>query len=638
MRKAWVAVSCLALLAACALPAAPPRPELAPYPDPARWEPAIRDFERQDREHPPVRGAVAFYGSSSIVGWQETLPGDMAPHSVVARGFGGSTLWDALHYLNRVVIPLRPAAIVLYEGDNDIGAHGVPPAIVAELFRDFATAVRRQLPAARVFFLSIKPSPARWQDWPRMRQANELIRAHCARDSLLGFIDVAGPMLDARGLPRPEIFREDSLHLNRRGYELWTTHVRAALWPASGSATLPDPRPDRIIPATAPRGAAAAAPAGVGMFGFLEYTVGPWRLSQLVLAGLLFLGSLATRQAIVFLLGRRLRRMAARTATRADDLAIHAVLGPLGALILAAGAYLAFRVLAGVLPAILDEGLKAFAVIATLIAGWCAFRLIDAGFVLMEESAQQRGLRYDEQLTPLLSKAAKIFVGAMAVLVALQNLGFSVAGLLAGLGIGGLAFGLAAKDTIANLFGSVSILLDRPFRVGDWVTTDSVSGVVEQIGLRSTRIRTFDKSVISIPNQGLANATVENHQLMTRRRVRMTIGLTYDTPRARMREFLTRLRARLQDHAGVDAEGLHVRFTDFGESSLNLLVQYYTFTTDYAEHLAIREELNLAIMEIVEALGLSFAFPTRTLHVQDGLDLAPAPAQDSGPSPRAGQT
>ncbi len=349
---------------------------------------------------------------------------------------------------------------------------------------------------------------------------------------------------------------------------------------------------------------------------FLDYEVGPWRLSHFALALLLFLGAAATRVVVVYLLGRKLRRLAARTETQADDLAIQAVLGPLGGLILAAGVYFAFRALAQVTPDVLDEGTKAFAVVVTLIAGWAAFRLIDAGFVLLQEGAQRRGQRYEDQLMPLLRKAGKVFVGAMTLLVALQNLGFSVAGLLAGLGIGGLAFGLAAKDTIANLFGSVSILFDRPFRVGDWVTTDSVSGVVEEIGLRSTRIRTFDKSLVSIPNQGLANATVENHAAMTRRRVRMTIGLTYDTPRGKMLELLERLRGRLQGHAGVDPEGLHVRFTDFGESSLGLLVQYYTFTTDYAEHLAIREELNLGIMEAVEELGLAFAFPTRTVQLR----------------------
>lgn len=359
---------------------------------------------------------------------------------------------------------------------------------------------------------------------------------------------------------------------------------------------------------------------------FLKNPVGPWTVSHLLGAVLFIVAAIVVRAVVVHLLGRRLRQLAARTQTSADDLAVKAVLGPAGALILVGGVFLAFRVLAGVAPSILDEGAKALAASITLIVGWAVFRLIDAGFVLMRENAERRGAQYDGQLMPMLRKMGKVFVGLLAALVVLQNLGFSVAGLLAGLGIGGLAFGLAAKDTIANLFGSVSILFDRPFRVGDWVTTEGVSGIVEEIGLRSTRIRTFDKSLVSLPNQGLANATVENHAAMTRRRTRMTIGVTYGTTPAQMRELLARIGELLRGHPGVDSDGMHVRFTDFGDSSLNVLVQYYTFTTNYAEFLGIREELNLAIMDAVEKLGLSFAFPTRTVH------LARDDAEPPGPS------
>jgi len=208
-----------------ALSAAPPGERPAFYPDPERWEAAIQAFEKETRESPPPDGAVVFYGSSSIAGWHGTLQDDMAPLPVVGRGFGGSTLWDALHFLDRVVIPLHPAAVVLYEGDNDIGAHGAPPDLVFELFREFVEGVQRELPDTRVLFLSIKPCPSRWDSWPRMR-------ALCSEDSLLGYIDVASPMLDDRGLPRPAIFLADSLHMNRRGYELWTEVVKGALAPA----------------------------------------------------------------------------------------------------------------------------------------------------------------------------------------------------------------------------------------------------------------------------------------------------------------------------------------------------------------------------------------------------------------------
>jgi len=348
---------------------------------------------------------------------------------------------------------------------------------------------------------------------------------------------------------------------------------------------------------------------------FLGREIGPWTVSHFAGALVVLLGAVVTRFIVIHLLGRRLRAWAARTETQADDLAIRALLGPLGWLIVLTGAHFAWRLLGSRYPAMLDPGLKAFAALATLIVSWCAFRLVDVGFLMMAERAARTESRFDDQLVPLLRKSSKIFVGVIATLVAVQNLGFSVSGLLAGLGIGGLAFALAAKDTIANVFGSVTILVDRPFRVGDWVTLPDADGMVEEVGLRTTRIRTFDRTVVTIPNQTLTNATVENHSLMPRRRVRMTLNVTYATTPARMRDLLARLEALLRGHPGVDPENLQVRFLSFGESSLEVLVNYFTVPIDYNAHTAIRQELNLAIMDLLADLGVEFAFPTRTVRL-----------------------
>jgi MscS family membrane protein len=350
---------------------------------------------------------------------------------------------------------------------------------------------------------------------------------------------------------------------------------------------------------------------------FMQTPVGPWNAGHLVWAGAALVGAVLARLVVVYLVGRKLRQIAARTETQADDAIIYALIGPLGMLILATGAYVAFRILASIQPGILDEGLKAFAIACALIVAWSAFRFVDAGFIALQESAQRRGTRFDEQLSPLLRKTAKIFIGIMAILVALQNLGYSISGLLAGLGIGGLAFALAAKDTIANLFGSVTILLDRPFRIGDWISADNIDGTVEAIGLRSTRVRTFDKTVVTIPNQALANVTVENHALMPRRRVNMTLRVSYATATVQLREAVAQLEALLRAHPRVDPEGLQVKFTGFGESSLEVLINYFTVPTAYPEHIAIRQELNLGIMETLEKAGVRFAFPTRTVHLEE---------------------
>ncbi|MHB8079414.1 MAG: mechanosensitive ion channel family protein [Candidatus Krumholzibacteriia bacterium] len=363
---------------------------------------------------------------------------------------------------------------------------------------------------------------------------------------------------------------------------------------------------------------------------FLSHEIGPWTVSHFAGALIVLLAAVIARIIIIHILGRRLRVWAARTETQADDLAIDAMLGPLGWLIILIGAHFAWRLLGSRYAGMLDPGLKAFALFSTLIAAWCAFRLVDVGFVMMAERAARNDSRFDDQLVPMLRKACKIFVGVIAALVAVQNLGFSVSGLLAGLGIGGLAFALAAKDTIANVFGSITIFIDRPFRVGDWVTLPDADGTVEEVGLRTTRIRTFEKTVVIIPNQTLTNATMENHSLMPRRRVRMTLSVTYDTTPAQMRDLLARLEALLRAHPGVAPENLQVRFLSFGESSLEVLVNYFTLTVDYDAHSAIRQELNLAIMDLLERLGVAFAFPTRTLQMAGG------PARDEAGLPPGG--
>jgi len=344
-------------------------------------------------------------------------------------------------------------------------------------------------------------------------------------------------------------------------------------------------------------------------------SLGPWTVSEVLAAFGILIAALIVRSVLLAAVTRRLRRLAERTSTEADDLAVKALMGPLGALTLLAGLYLALRVLAGDYPEALSLGALAFRLLAIYTVAWALFRLADAVGQGMMELAARTESRLDDQLVPPGRKAIKILVGIMAFVLTVQTLGYSVSGLLAGLGIGGLAFALAAKDTVANVFGSITILVDRPFRVGDWITTDGADGVVEEIGLRSTRIRTFAKTVVSLPNQGLANATVENHSLMPKRRVKMTVGVTYSSSAAQMQTLVARIEALLRARDDVHQEFLLVKFTDFGASSLDVLIYYFTATTDWAAHLQARQEINLAVMGIVEEMGLSIAFPTRTVHL-----------------------
>jgi len=211
------------------------------------------------------------------------------------------------------------------------------------------------------------------------------------------------------------------------------------------------------------------------------------------------------------------------------------------------------------------------------------------------------------------------FVGiALAVGLLIQGsyeLGFPTYSVVAGLGVGGLAVALAARDSLANLLGSMLIMIEKPFRVGQYVRVSGAEGAVEDVGFRSTRIRTLDNSLISIPNNSVVNATVENLSLRPMRRQRFLIQVTYNTSRGKLEELVTGVKQLINDHPLTSKA--NVRFNDFGESSLNILVIFHIETTDYAIELQTREQILLRIMDVVERLGVDFAFPTRTLVIEN---------------------
>ena len=199
-----------------------------PWPDPERWRSAIDAYTEKDKLNPPAPGGVLFVGSSSVVGWHGTIHEDLAPLPIIARGFGGSTMHDLLVYTDRIVLPYRPATIVVYEGDNDIAGAVFPETVLGE-FEKFIAIVRAALPETEIYFIPAKPSPSRWELWPRMQELNAGLEALCAKDPKLHMIDIVTPMLGPDGTPRPELFKEDRLHMKPEGYRIWTEKVREAL-------------------------------------------------------------------------------------------------------------------------------------------------------------------------------------------------------------------------------------------------------------------------------------------------------------------------------------------------------------------------------------------------------------------------
>lgn len=198
------------------------------WPDPARLAKDIEKFEAADQTAFPPAGAVLAVGSSSIRGWHRTIEQDLSPLTIIPRGFGGSTMYDLAHYADRVIFPYKPRAILIYEGDNDIAA-GIPPVAVLQTFADLVRRIHGRLPGTRVYVLAVKPSPSRWKWWNGMSELNAMLRAACEKNPWLDFIDVATPMLDDQGKPRPELYIGDRLHLSAEGYALWTRVVREVL-------------------------------------------------------------------------------------------------------------------------------------------------------------------------------------------------------------------------------------------------------------------------------------------------------------------------------------------------------------------------------------------------------------------------
>lgn len=266
-------------------------------------------------------------------------------------------------------------------------------------------------------------------------------------------------------------------------------------------------------------------------------------------------------------------------------------------------------------------------------AFWILYNLIDILSFYLARMAQRTGGKLDDQLVPLIRKSLRVFVVFMAVLVAFQNLGYSLTSVLAGLGLGGLAFALAAQDTIGNFFGSLTVILDRPFQVGDWIKVGDSEGTVEEVGFRSTRIRTFYDSQIVIPNSEMANATIDNLGRRRYRRKSLTLGVTYDTPPQRIEAFCEGIRELIRLLPYMRKDYFHVYFNNYGAYSLDVLMYVFVQAPDWGTELREWHRLFLCIARLAEKLGVEFAFPTQTLHLANGATPAPgatAPAAQAG--------
>ena len=338
-----------------------------------------------------------------------------------------------------------------------------------------------------------------------------------------------------------------------------------------------------------------------------------------VISACLLVGFYLLRRIVTTVIFGFLKKLASRTETTLDDKLFPALEAPVAAFIALFGALAALKVLK--LSASTDAVISYASTVAFSLAFfWLLLRAFNAVLDHAHEIAMEKQLGV-AAFMPWIKKALVTLFVVIGALMIAKSLGADVKAFLAGLGIGGLAFALAAQDTIANLFGSVVVAIDQPFKLGETMRIGAHLGVVENIGLRSTKLRAMDKSLIVIPNKTVASEAVTNLARFTQRRVEQVIGLTYDTSAEQMVAIVEEFRQLIIAEAEVDTESVMVFFRDYSASSLDIWIVYAVNDPDFQKHMRLRQRINLALMRAVQA-RLSFAFPTQT--VEFGANAAKA--------------
>lgn len=328
---------------------------------------------------------------------------------------------------------------------------------------------------------------------------------------------------------------------------------------------------------------------------------------------LIFLGMILDRLVTALLRGT-VRRHMKRTAEILDADALQTALRPVG--LLAAAILWIFGITWLDLPTdtleILNVAVR-FVIAASVV--WALYRLVDIVAAALEVRAAHTEGKLDDLLVPLVRKTLKVFIVVFGLLFIADSMDLPITSLLTGVGLGGLAVALAAQDTVRNLFGSLTVVLDRPFHVGDWVMIGDVEGVVEEVGFRSTRIRTFYNSLVSLPNANLINASVDNYGARRYRRWSTKLQITYQTPPQKVEEFCEGIRQLIREHTYTRKDFFEVQFNGFGASSLDILLYMFFETPDWSAELRERHRFGLDILRLAHRLGVEFAYPTQTIHL-----------------------
>jgi len=346
---------------------------------------------------------------------------------------------------------------------------------------------------------------------------------------------------------------------------------------------------------------------------FFQQTLFDIPLANFILAILVFLFILLLRKIFTHIVIVVLQKLAKRTTTYYDDKIISALKSPIRFGFIIVGLHLFFLLIFKETDTI--KNILNTLVIYTVF--WAILAIAEALRGLIYTATGKFNPDLSKEIGNFILAILKILILGIGLGAMLQVWGINVTALIASLGLGGLAFALAAKDTAANLFGSFSLLADKSIRIGEWIKVGGVEGVVEDIGMRTTKIRSFQKSLITVPNQIVANTPIENFSRRGIRRIKMRIGLTYSTTGEQMHTIVQEIKYMLHDHENISHDDtLLVNFDSFGDSALNIFIYTFTKTANWEKYLDIREDIHLKIMKIVEENNAAFAFPSQSIYVE----------------------
>lgn len=348
-------------------------------------------------------------------------------------------------------------------------------------------------------------------------------------------------------------------------------------------------------------------------FPYFSNTVFGIPLANLFAAFIILLLILLLRRFFTNVCMGTFQKLAKRTTTYYDDKIISALKKPVSFGFVVIGLHLFFAL-------IFWETQTIKNILNTLIVFdifWAIIAIANALRGLFHQTTAKFNSELSREMGDFILKMVKILIGGLGLATILQVWGINVTALIASLGLGGLAFALAAKDAASNLFGSFALLADKSIRIGEWIKVGDSEGVVEAIGMRTTKIRAFNHSLITVPNQLVANTPIENFSRRGIRRIKMNIGLTYTTSSEQITKIVEEIKYMLHNHEGISQDDtLLVNFDSFGDSALKIFIYTFTSTSNWDKYLDIKEDIHLKIMHIIEDNGSSFAFPSQSIYME----------------------